>query len=116
MNFQAVVLGCDDARQLHPFTKDGSSECILPLATRPLLWYPLRALSKANVESVLLVNTPSLLPAATPDNVPSLQVLRESPSVQSVRSWLSKETKVPHCEVCHWADWERVRWTWGCRY
>ena len=97
MEFQAVVLCCGDARRLHPLTSDERSECMLHVATQPLLWYPLAALKKAAVESVILVRRPSL---SKPTPTVRFQVLREGSAVSHVRSWLVKEhNALPSCEV-----------------
>jgi len=82
MDFQAIILCCNDPQRLHPLTADGSSDCLLPLVTRPLLWYPLTALKTANVQSVLVV-------------------LREGSNSAQIKNWLNKESGIPHCEIVH---------------
>lgn len=50
-----MVLCDNDPSELHPLVADGLSAALLPLIAKPILWYPLRALQKANATSVTIV-------------------------------------------------------------
>ena len=55
-NFQAVVLAGGEDSQLFPLTTD-MVKALLPVANQPLISYPLKTLSDAGLQSVIVVGT-----------------------------------------------------------
>lgn len=94
MEFQALVLCDNDPSDLQPLVADGMNTALLPLMTKPLLWYPLKALQKANATSVMIVRVTNISCGAI-----YLQVVREGSSVAQVKSWIAKEDSIPPSEV-----------------
>lgn len=54
LNYQAVVLAGGDDKRLYPLTT-GTVKGLLPVANKPLLSYPLRALAEAGLKHAFVV-------------------------------------------------------------
>lgn len=54
LDYQAIILAGGECKRLYPLTS-GSVKALLPVANKPLLSYPLKALSDAGVRNALVV-------------------------------------------------------------
>ncbi|KAJ5902881.1 eukaryotic translation initiation factor subunit eIF2B-gamma [Penicillium taxi] len=84
MGFQAVIL-CGPGVSLTTFTsKEDSPKCLIPVANRPMVYYPLQFCKKAGITDITLITPPSAaapLQAALQQNPYLTSLSSPSPSI-----------------------------------
>ena len=55
MEYQAVVMAAGRGSQMTELTHN-TPKCLLPIANKPMIWYPLKMLENAGFEGYLLLS------------------------------------------------------------